>query len=142
MKLQNGHAESRPIANGHSGKQFRLRYIGTHDFRRTDANQLDEIIKSIGEKLGKNDCAIIVSMQGKVLRFIFGAIEHDMVTRAGVYLEGQRTRVVRSQTYRITDGGVFNPYMLQNYANDLGIELAYLKRLEAHLKEQNFRGDR
>lgn len=129
--------------NGHAAAAsampvLRLKWVGTLDFRHTDANQLDEIIKAVGTKLGKSDCAIIVSKLGKVLRFIFGAIEHDMVNVGGRYIQGRKTRVVASRTYRIVEGGVFSPYMLQNYANDLGFELAHLKRLEAHLKAEAF----
>lgn len=122
--------------NGNGKQVLRLKYVGTLDFRHNDASQLDEVIKLIGAKLGKNECAIVISKLGKVLRFIFGAIEHDMVTVDGRVVAEKKTRVVASRTYRIVEGGVFNPYMLQNYANDLGFELAHLRRLEAHLKAE------
>ena len=128
-------------SNGSNGKPtLRLKFVGTLDFRHSDATQLDEVIKAIGTNLGKNECAIIISKLGKVLRFIFGAIEHDMVTAGGRVVTGKTTRVVVSRTYRIVEGGVFNPYMLQNYANDLGFELAHLRRLEAHLKAEGISG--
>lgn len=127
------------MSNGNGHKQLRLKWVGYADFRHNDSWQLDETIKQLGQALGKNECAILISKLGKILRFIFPAIEHDMITVGGRMVEGQKTRVVASKTYRITSGGVFNPYMLQNYANDLGIELAHLKRLEAHLQENPIR---
>lgn len=122
--------------NGNGKTVLRLKWVGTLDFRFSDSSQLDEVIKHVGTKLGRNECAIIISKQGKVLRFIFGAIEHDMMTVSGRLVADRKTRVVASRTYRIVEGGVFNPYMLQNYANDLGFELAHLRRLEAHLKAE------
>lgn len=119
--------------NGHR-PQLRLRLVATADFRHAEAWQLDEVIKQVGKKLGKDECAILVSKNGRVMRFIFGAIEHDFIRTDGRIMEGQKTVVVASRTYRVVSGGVFHPYMLQNYANDLGFELAHLKRLEAHLK--------
>lgn len=120
--------------NGHT--QLKLKFVGQADFRHTDAWQLDWMITELGGKLKQGECGILISKLGKVLRFIFPAVEHDMVTTGGRIVEGKKTRVVPSKTYRIVAGGIFNPYMLQNYANDLGIELAHLKRLEQHLRDE------
>lgn len=120
--------------NGHT--KITLRFVGTADFRHNDSSQLDEVIKAVGKNLRPSECGILVSKGGKILRFVFGMVEHEMVNSAGRPTAGRVTKVVPSRTYRIVDGGTFNPYMLQNYANDLGIELAHLKRLEAHLKSQ------
>jgi hypothetical protein len=116
-------------------RKLRLKYVGTADFRKTEATLIDEVKKEIGGELGKNECIILVSGGKKILKFIFAILEHEMVNSAGTAVN-RITKVLPSRTYRITDGGTFHPYMLQNYANDIGIELAHLKRLEAHLRSE------
>jgi len=48
-----------------------------------------------------------------------------------IEFEGQRVarRVIDSRRLRL-DGGTWNPYMLQNYANEIGLHLVGIKRFE------------
>ncbi len=121
-------------ANGQAPKKLKLKYIGRADFRKTEATAMEEVIAELGQGLKAHECVILISNNGKIMRFVFGTVEHDQTDARGKMLAERITKILPSRTYRITQGGTFNPYMLQNYANDLGIELEHLKRLEAHLR--------
>lgn len=117
--------------------RVRLRHIVRTDFRKSEETMLNEVIKEVKNlKLGQNDCVAMLSGNGKLLRFVFGFLEHEMVDARGNTVAAKLQRILPSRTYRITQHGFFNPLMLANYAEALGIELADIKRFESYVKQE------
>lgn len=113
---------------------MRLRLVVEADFRKNEATLLDELlVKTKDLELRKHDCVLLLSISGKMMKFVFGFQEFDLVGANGVSRQ-RLTRVLRSMTYRICSGGTWNPYMLKNYAAELGIDLAHIKRFEQYYK--------
>lgn len=122
--------------NGHLPRQLKLKFIYRADFRKSEETLLNEAMKEVKHlDLGPHDCILLMSGNGKIMRFVFGFLEHEAVNKLGKPMN-QITKVLPSRTYRICDHGTWNPYMLANYAAEIGIELAHLKKLEAHLKAE------
>lgn len=117
--------------------RVRLRYIVRADFRKNEATLMEEVAKEIKQlRLTKHDAVCMISGGGKILRFVFGFLEHDMVDARGNTVAGKLQRILPSRTYRITAHGTFNPLMLANYAEAMGIELADIKKFESYVKEE------
>jgi hypothetical protein len=115
----------------------RLRLIYTANFQKTEVTLLDEALTENHLDLRNNDCILLVSMSHKIIKFVFGVKElGEMIGGNGKHYADRLTKVCESKTYRITQGGTFNPLMLQNYANALGFELAHIKRFEEHYKRE------
>lgn len=122
------------------GQPLRLKLIRRADFRKSANTMIEEALKEAENlKLGPSDCVLMISGTGKVLRFVFGFLQHEQVSRAGKAL-GRAVRVLPSRDYRICDGGTWNPYMLKDYAAEIGLDLQHLKKFEAHLRSE-LRGD-
>lgn len=122
--------------NGHLPQRLRLKFIYRADFRKSEATLLEEAIKEIKHlELGPHDCILLLSGNGKIMKFVFGFLEHEAVSKAGIAMN-KITKVLPSRTYRICDHGTWNPHMLANYAAEIGIELTHLKKLQAHLKAE------
>lgn len=118
------------------GQPMRLRYITRADFRKSAETMINEALKEVKTlDLGPNDCILMISGTGRILRFVFGFLTHGQVSSAGKVL-GRDVRVLPSRDYRICDGGTWNPHMLANYAQEIGLELAHLKKFEAHLRAE------
>jgi hypothetical protein len=119
------------------GPKMRLRLIYEANFQKTEVTLLTEALEESGLELKRGDCVLLVSMSKKILKFVFGVRDlGEMMGSNGKVYADRHTKVCESKTYRITQGGTFNPMMLQNYANELGIELAHIKRYEEHLKAE------
>lgn len=115
----------------------KLRYIHHGDFRKNEATLAEEakaeVAKLYKKSLGSGDCVILVSGNGKILRFILGVDETRTIDGKG-QVNGHRSRVLISRTCRITSGyGTFNEYMIAHYAAELGITLERIQSLASHL---------
>lgn len=132
----NGHATyAKPDTTGL--QEMRLRLVKTADFRKSEETLLEEC-KQEAEvmSLGARDVVLLVSGTGKMIKFVFGFLEHEMINAGGREVSGRKTKVLPSRTYRITDGGTWNPYMIRNYAEELGLSLPQLKKFESHLRAE------
>jgi hypothetical protein len=110
---------------------MRLRYIHHGDFRKNTVTLYNEVQKRApGLKLGSEDCVLVVSGTGKILRFVYGFDDLEVIGGRTKLATGNMTRVLQSEEYRIDGAGTWNPLMLRNYAEALGIQLAGLKRFE------------
>lgn len=122
-----------------NGEKMRLRLVLTADFRKNEATLLAECQKQIRDlELRRGDCILLLSTHHTILKFVWGAYELDKAFTDGGIERDRGMRIVASKTYRIVDGGKFNPYMLKNYAEDLGIDLAFLRRFEEHFKDEQY----
>lgn len=123
--------------NGQALLRVRLRHIMRGDFRKSEETLTNEVMKEIRDlKLGQRDAICMLSSNGKILRFVFGFLEDDMIDAKGHTVQDKRTRILPSRQYRITQHGTFNPLMLANYAESMGIELIELKRFESYVKQE------
>lgn len=117
--------------------RVRLRHIMRGDFRKSEETLTNEVMKEVRElKLGKSDAICMLSSNGKIMRFVFGFLEDDMIDAKGNTVQDRRTKILPSRQYRITQHGTFNPLMLANYAEAMGIELAEIKRFESYVKQE------
>ena len=92
---------------------------------------LEAAKKHKGLKLGSDDCVLFISGSGKILRFVYGFTEQEVVSGGRRYT-GEQTQILETSVYRIIGGGRWSPLMLKNYADECGLELVGLKRFEEH----------
>jgi hypothetical protein len=100
------------------------------DFRKSELTNWTEYVKKNPIVLGKNNTVCFVSGSGRQLVFILH--QTKILSKRGderMLLDSRRLRI---------DGGTWDPYMLQNYANEVDIELVGIKRFEQIIKERNF----
>jgi len=111
--------------------RLRLKGVVTCSFARSEATNLGlyrTTTKFPGE-LNKGEAYLFISKGGNQVLFMFKTVvlEVDVQHRRG---DGTNTRgVIDSRRLRL-DGGTWHPYMLQNYANEVGIDLIGFKRFE------------
>jgi hypothetical protein len=109
---------------------LRLKYVGEADFRMNEESQARVYSKILAD-LNANEVICLFSKTGKMMRFIwkpqsFNGLNEVGIRRKGIY------GVIQSMMHRITDGGTWNPLMIRNYANEIGLDLTGLKRMEDH----------
>ena len=105
----------------------RLRRILSGDFRKNEHTLFLEFAKEekeLASQLGAHDVIAFVSQTKTQIVFVHGfdQIKNDA---------GAVKTVLHSEKYRITDG-VWNPYMLANYAKAVGIQLTNIRLFEEH----------
>ena len=106
-------------------KQLRLKAVIQCSFCRSEATNLDLFRQEAhypGD-LKKGEAFLFLAKSGNQVVFIF----RDPVLE----FEGEKKarRVIDSRRLRL-DGGSWSPYMLQNYANHVGLNLIGIKRFE------------
>lgn len=124
------------MTNGNGHQQVRLRFIYRCDFRKSEATHFEEVKRHAKElDLKKDDCILMLSSNGKVLRFVFAPDEMVRVDSRGNTMDEQ-VRILPSRSYRILGGGTFSGYTLANYAEKVGLSLKGLKKLEEHISHE------
>lgn len=114
-------------------KALKLKLVYQGSFSKNEVTLFEEAMKANkGIELGPSDGVLLVSRSGKMLKFVRRAQEVGYMNASGQ--NGRKTTVVFSETYRITGGGKWSPYMLANYAEELGLTLEGIKRFEQHVK--------
>lgn len=115
---------------------MRLKLIKTVNFQRTEAENLNAILKMHPDiTLGHDDVVVMVSLSKTQLVFAYRTKEID-VSQYGA--RRGAAKVYHTERLRL-DRSTFNPQMIQNYANEVGIMLEGFRRLEeqwASLKEK------
>ena len=111
--------------------KLRLKGVITCSFGRSEATNL-ALYQDSGKYPGdlkKGEAFLFISKGGNQILFVFNTIELKVDTqhRKG---DGSTTRgVIDSRRLRL-DGGTWHPYMLQDYANEVGIHLVGFRRFE------------
>lgn len=102
------------------------------DFRKSELTNYDAFrkSKSFPGDLGKNEAYLFVSKGQNQLVWILNLIE--------IETERKDRRMIDSRRWRL-EGGTWNPLLLQNYANEAGIELIGIRRFEEIYEEQKDR---
>jgi hypothetical protein len=105
---------------------MRLKLVQEVDFRKSEQMNFEEVMKKEQLVLGPNDVVAFYSRRGNQVAFIWRptAINFaDYGKRPGT------ATVVRSLRLRLSNR-TWDPMMLQNYANDVGLVLEGLRRFE------------
>lgn len=108
--------------------------IPNTDFRRNEATIIFDYMKSrsYAGDLKAGECYLFLSKTGNQLLWFF-----NNVVEIDAYAE-RVFDVVDSRKWRVT-GGTWHPFMLANYAAEVGIELIGIKRFEEIMDEQRRR---
>jgi hypothetical protein len=111
--------------------KLRLKGVITCSFGRSEASNLRlyrDSAKYPGD-LRKGEAFLFISKGGNQVLFVFRPVELEVSSRHRKG-DGSKTReVIDSRRLRL-DGGTWHPYMLQNYANEVGIHLVGFRRFE------------
>lgn len=100
---------------------MRLAYIAEVDFRSSELHNFTRIKDA--PKLGPNDVVLLISLSRTQLCFVHGFTDLD-----------ENRRVLRSERLRLTSG-TWNPLMLVDYAERVGLKLEGLKRFNEYYKK-------
>lgn len=112
---------------------MRLKLIHKADFRKNEHTLFMEALKENPELiLNANECILLLSTNRKQLKFVFRPKEISYVNAEAK--NGTKTNVLASELYRITEAGCWNPLMLANYAENVGIELEGLAKFASYYK--------
>ena len=99
------------------------------DFRKNEATNYDMFKRSkiFPGELHKNEVFLFISKSGNQLVWVLNVdqIETAFANKRGNF----ERRIVDTRRWRI-EGGTWNPHLLQNYANDCGLDLVGFKRFE------------
>ena len=114
--------------------QVRVRGIFAADFRKSPRTLYDELRSD--KKLWQgdpksNEVYIFVSGRGNQLIFVTG--DHSIVNHRGTIHESKQ-QLLDYRGWRM-EGSTFNPLMLENYANNVGLSLGK-KTLEEWYEER------
>jgi len=103
---------------------LRLKAVIQCDFGRSEANNLKlyRLQPHYPGDLASGEAFLFFSKTGNQVIFVF----RDPT----IEFEGDETRHVTDSRRLRLDGGTWSPYMLQNYANLVGLHLVGIKRFE------------
>jgi len=109
--------------------RLRLRLVATVDFRFGVPHHWVELKKERNIRLQRGETVLMISQTKYQLAWVVNDSEFDDG-------RGQTVRGITHLRTQLDKHRPFNPKMLQNYANDSGIELdgAALKRFEDYMK--------
>ncbi|KKN68029.1 hypothetical protein LCGC14_0455850 [marine sediment metagenome] len=112
-------------------QDVRLRGVATDDFRRSEKTMFDRWRKKNRSiKFGPNDAVMFVSGTGNQIVFVFRPVTIDNSEHKG----SDEYEVTPSRRLRL-DGGTWHPWMIQKYAEQLGLHADGIKPFEAHFNE-------
>jgi hypothetical protein len=110
---------------------LRLKLVADCNFQHNEADNFNEIIKKHKiDQLAPNEVVCLKSLGGAQMVFMYRPREIELTSGRGTAM------VYRSVRLRLTRS-TWNPMMLQNYANEVDIQLEGLRRFEdalPHLK--------
>ena len=112
-------------------RTMKLRHIETTSFSYSEETMYAMVSKEYVHlaSLSKNDVVLFRSSTGNQLMFVFGFSELNTKHRVERYLRSERLRLPKHREW--------DPMMLANYANQVGIGLEGIKTFEQHLEAQD-----
>lgn len=126
---------------------MRLRFIDTVGFRASEQTNYEALVRRVpgAAKLGPNDVVLFISAGGNQLLFVHGfqKITHGKETFECLRSErlrlrhfgGPKVRGRETPERSYTRGAVWDPLMVADYAQAVGIKLANLKLWSEHKRE-------
>lgn len=116
---------------------LRLKLVADVNFQHNEADNFNEVIKKHKvDQLGPNEVVCLKSLGGAQIVFMYRPREVDLTSGRGTAM------IYRSVRLRLTRS-TWNPMMLQNYANEVGLVLEGLRRFEdalPHLQPPSMKG--
>lgn len=106
---------------------MRLKLIVTVNFQRTESENFHAAMKrNPGLELGPSDVVVMVSLSRQQIVFMY---RKQTIELHGYGLRKGSADVYHSERLRLSRS-TFNPQMIQNYANQVGLELDGFRRFE------------
>lgn len=105
---------------------MKLRLVTEVDFRKSEATNFVEVQRKEKLNLGQDDVICLLNKGRTQVVFVWKPFEMDISGLPGRFGE---TEVIRSTRLRLSRS-TWNPLMLQNYANSVGVSLDNIKRFE------------
>ena len=110
---------------------MRLRFVLTCHFGKSELTNFNAVLQKHPEfgnpeskhKLKPDDVVLLVAMSGNQLVFLHG------------FDEFEGSKILRSTRFRVSGRGSWNPLMLADYAESVGIVLTGLQAYENHIKK-------
>lgn len=113
-------------------ENLRLKGVATVSFIRSEATNLELYKKQphYPGDLKDGEAFLFLSKSGNQLVFLFRPpiLFEKKDENTGEVIK--TLQVVDSRRWRLPSGSTWHPYMLQNYANEVGIHLVGIKRFE------------
>jgi hypothetical protein len=122
-------------------KPMRLRLVVTADFRKTEATNWDELRAAYDKSRGAEPGTIPPDVKKGEVVLMLSTLRNQLVFVYPPYeaqFNGTTVKIVASRRLRI-EGGRFDPRMLANYAEDVGLRLEGMKRYEEYFAEMQVR---
>lgn len=114
--------------------KVRLKEIYHASFSRSEMTNYREWKEESGRDLGNGEALCIVSLTGNQMVFVWKPIPFQSITPNGSSKVHQ-SEVFLSVRIRMDIAGWWEPRMLRDYANQVGLELIGLKRYEEFFNE-------
>jgi hypothetical protein len=106
---------------------MRLVRVERANFRKSEATNFREIVAREKLELRPGEVLCIHSMTGEQLVFVWRPEHVDSGN-------GSKVEVLSSRRLRLEGGRTWNPLMLVNYAESVGLKIENLRRFEQHWK--------
>jgi hypothetical protein len=112
----------------------RLKGIYTADFRKSEATLVVENPEVDIDDMGPRECVALVSGTGKLLSLVFPHLKNKTITSPAGHALKEAPRILPVYRYRIEGGGTFTPWMLQEYAEEMGLRFEDLKTFKEYFE--------
>ncbi len=99
-----------------------MHYVTEASFSKSEATRFMELPPEIRDRLSGNGAVCFLSKSGNQIEFVYAAADIDGT--------GERFALLSAKC-RLSRGG-WNPLMLQNYANQVGLRLENIKSFEKY----------
>lgn len=108
---------------------MRLRLIRQVTFGKSEDTNYEAIKSGLrGIKLDRYDVVLLVSKTENQVMFVYPPTEIEL-------RPSKRREVLRSLRLRLRGPGAWNPYMIANYAEEVGIKLEGIKLFQEHYEQ-------
>lgn len=108
---------------------MRLRLIRSVTFGRSEDTNYEAVKSGLrGIKLDRYDVVLLVSKTESQVMFVYQPTEIEL-------RPGRKSEVLRSIRLRLRGKGAWNPYMIANYAEEVGIKLEGIKTFQEHYEK-------
>lgn len=105
---------------------MRLRLVRQVSFGKSEDTNYEAIKAGLrGIKLDRYDVVLLVSQTESQVMFVYQPTEIEL-------RPGRKSEVLRSVRLRLRGKGAWNPYMIANYAEEVGIKLEGIKTFQEH----------
>lgn len=111
-------------------KNVKLKKIEHADFRKSEATLFDDFIRR-NKYLG--------SLKSDEVILFISYTENQLIWILNVTVTSSGRRIFDSRRWRIEGSGTWNPLMVANYASEVGLALAGLKRYEEYFTDSRMR---